>query len=96
LTDSGEIDIRQGARTAFADPWLFRMLVETAQIRPTKLEAMIERQDFERIVTTRDLFAADYATDDFGLPMLLVERARARYGFVGTAGGLCFYEPLKE
>ena len=74
LTDSGEVDIRQGERTVFADPWLFRMLVETGRIRPAKLEAMIERQDFERIVTMRDLFAADYATYDFGLPMPLAER----------------------
>ena len=93
LTDSGMIDIRQGERTVFADPWLFRVLVEAGQIRTAKLVAMIDRQEFAMIVTTHDLFAADYATYDMGLPMALVERARARYMPRGSVGGLFVSTP---
>jgi hypothetical protein len=93
LTDSGMLDIRQGERTVFADPWLFRVLVETGQIQTAKLAAMIDRQEFAVIVTTHDLFAADYANYDMGLPMALVERARTRYMPRGRVGGLFVSTP---
>lgn len=88
LTDSGSLDIRQGVRTVFADPWLFRVLVNAGRIRTAKLEAMIDRQEFDAIVTTHDLFADDYAANEMGLPMPLVERVRVKYMLRGTVGGL--------
>jgi hypothetical protein len=88
LTDSGSLDIRQGKRTVFADPWLFRVLVNAGRIRTTKLEAMIDRQEFDAIVTTQDLFADEYAANEMGLPMPIVERVRVKYMLRGSVGGL--------
>ena len=93
LTDSGMIDIRSGERTVFADPWLFRVLADTGQVRTTKLELMIDRQEFDMIVTTHDLFASEYAAHDMGLPMSLVDRVRAGYLPRGSVGGLFVSTP---
>jgi hypothetical protein len=94
LTDSGFIDIRQGERTTIADGWQFRMLAETRNLHPAGMEARIDAEVYDLIVTTHDLFAADYATYSFGLPMSVVERVRSHYVPAGGEGpGLFYYVP---
>ncbi len=94
LTDSGFLDIRQGDRTVLADGWQFRMLADTRGLRPTRMEMLVDAEDYELIVTAHDLFAADYATYTFGLPMSVVARARSHYIPAGRgAPGLFYYIP---
>lgn len=88
LTDAGEIDIHQGARTLFADPWLFRTLSKTHQIDTSRLEARVDNQEFEMILTTHDIFAPTYDSYDFGLPMPVVARVRRSYVSAGFHDGL--------
>jgi hypothetical protein len=88
LTDVGYIDVHARERAVFGDPWLFRMLVETGRIDPKTLIDRIDSGYYETVVTSRDFRRPDYASNAFGLPMVLVERLRARYEFVGVDGGL--------
>ena len=46
LTDSGLLDLYQGERAAFGDPWLFRTLVDTGQLDP----ALIKRSNRQSIL----------------------------------------------
>lgn len=96
LTDSGLIDIRQGERTAFGDPWLFRMLAETGQINTDKMRQWAESESYDQIITTKALEDPEYETYDFGLPMPIVEAARRHYLLVGVEFGLFFYRPRHE
>jgi hypothetical protein len=91
LTDSGLFDLHQGRRAAFGDPWLFRTLVKTGQVRPTRMVEMIDSQSYNLIVTHHDIFSDSYEAYSFGLPMILIERARARYVPIGREAGLFFY-----
>ena len=91
LTDSGIIDVHQGERTLFGDSYRFRLMVERGLIRPTKIETHLDQQVYDLIVTTHDLFAPDYANYEFGLPTVLVERARARYVSAGSSASLFYY-----
>jgi hypothetical protein len=93
LTDSGLIDIRQGARAEFGDPWLLRMLSDANQIDTSRLERFVDERRYELIVTTHDLFAPTYETYDFGLPVAVMRRARLAYQPSGQAGGLYFHTP---
>ncbi|WP_165228493.1 ArnT family glycosyltransferase [Aquisphaera insulae] len=92
LTDAGLIDLYQGDRAVFGDPWLFRMLAETNQLDLTVLQDRIDSQYFDLVVTLSPLEEPTYETYDFGLPMLLVERLRARYTRVGAHDTLFFYQ----
>ncbi len=91
LTDSGLVDVHQKERTAFGDPYLFRSLVNAGQIVPTRMEAWIESEAYDLIVTHADLNSAGYASYAFGLPMALVERARRHYVPTGMKAGLFLY-----
>lgn len=91
LTDSGLIDLHQKERAAFGDPWLFRLLVETGQIRPLKMQGWIDSEAYDLVVTTSDLFSPGYVDYEFGLPMVLVERLRIHYVPAGFESGLFFY-----
>lgn len=91
LTDSGLFDLHQKGRAAFGDPWLFRMLVETGRVQPTRMRRSIDAEEYDLIVTLNDLNSPDYASYAFGLPMVLVEAARAHYAFVRSDAGLFFY-----
>jgi hypothetical protein len=93
LTDSGLIDIRQGARAEFGDPWLLRMLADANQIDTSRLEGLVNARHYELIATTHDLFAPTYETYDFGLPVAVMRRARVAYGPSGRMGGFYFYTP---
>jgi hypothetical protein len=91
LTDSGLIDLYQGPRAAFGDPWLFKTLVELGRIRPGRIAQQIDSQYYDYIITTSDLNAPGYADGLFALPAALVGRARRRYGPIGAAGTFLFY-----
>ena len=96
LTDSGLIDLYQGKRAAFGDPWLFRMLSETGQIDLKVMRDRIDSRYYDWIVTTAELDLPGYATNTFGLPRPLFERARARYVLVGYHSGLYLYKPRQD
>jgi Predicted membrane protein (DUF2142) len=79
LTDYGVIDIHQGERTVFADPYRFKLMVENGQIDPRRLRQMIADRDYDLIITCEDLFSDDYSSYGFGLPSSLAEEARRQY-----------------
>jgi hypothetical protein len=91
LTDYGMIDIHQGERTVFADPYRFKLMVETGQIDPRRLRQMIADREYDLIITGKDLFSNDYARYDFGLPWILAQEARRHYELTGQAFGRYFY-----
>jgi hypothetical protein len=91
LTDSGLVDLYQGERAAFGDPYLFHLLAETGRIEISKMERWVDSQFYDLIVTTHAIESPGYVSQDFRLPMALVERARARYVLRGVRPGLFFY-----
>ncbi|HEY2154257.1 MAG TPA: hypothetical protein VGH33_01410, partial [Isosphaeraceae bacterium] len=91
LTDSGFIDHHAGDRAVFGDPWLFRMLVDTGRIRPRALIERIDSGYYETVITITDFRLPAYESNDFGLPMALVERLRDRYELVRSGDGLFVY-----
>lgn len=91
LTDSGMVDLHQGTRAAFGDPWLFRVMVETGRIDPVLMKERIETQYYDMVVTETDLTLPKYAHYDHRMPMVLAERVRAHYEPLGSLGGLFFY-----
>ncbi len=91
LTDSGLLDLYRRERAAFGDPWLFRMLVETGRIQPTKMKEWIESEKYDLVVTTSDLMKPTYRTYEFGLPMVLVESVQSHYVPAGTLAGFFLY-----
>jgi hypothetical protein len=95
LTDSGLLDLYQGRRAAFGDVWLFRTLVQTGRLQPTRIAADIDRQYYDVIVTTAELEHPGYALNIFGFPMGLVDRIRQRYTFVRSYGTFRIYEPRR-
>ncbi|WP_169978358.1 hypothetical protein [Tautonia rosea] len=98
LTDSGMVAAHQADRAAFVDPWLFRILVETGKIEPTAILQRLESQEYDYIITTKDLYdtADPYDTYGFGLPPQLAEAARRNYGFAGVSAGLFLYLPRRS
>ncbi len=93
LTDSGMIDLYQGERAAFGDPYLFRVMVNTGRIDPTLIRTRIDSGYYDLIVTTRDIHGPSYDTEDFSLPATLADRVRARYVLVDSQFGLFLYGP---
>jgi hypothetical protein len=94
LTDLGPIDIRQGARTLYADPFRFKLMVEAGQVNPGRVRESIDSQKYSVLICGRDLFSPTYADYDSSLPLVLVEQARLRYEPVGgPLYGLYLYAP---
>jgi hypothetical protein len=91
LTDSALFDLYQKEHAAFGDPFLFRIQVDTGQIRPDQMRQWIEQESYDLIITMSDLSAPGYADYEFGLPMVLVEPARVHYTLEGSNAGLFFY-----
>ena len=91
LTDSGLIDLYQGKRAAFGDPYLFRIMAETGQVDLSTMRERVDSQYYDLIVTTAELDRPSYDSYEFGLPMPLIERARVRYTRVGSRAGLFLY-----
>ncbi len=91
LTDLGILDIRQGERTVFGDPWKFKLMAENGQIDTTVIQKNIDHEYYDLIFCRRDLFSPEYETFEFGLPRALVQRARRHYRFVVSKHGLFVY-----
>ena len=75
LTDVGVLDIRQGERTVFGDPWKFKLMAENGQIDTTVIQKNIDNEYYDLIFCQRDLFSPEYETFEFGLPRVLVQRS---------------------
>lgn len=93
LTENGLIALRQGERAPFVDPWLFRMLAVQGRIEPDDLQERIERQEYEYLILTSELFSKVYETYEFGLPPKLLEAARRNYRLTHVQAGLFIYAP---
>jgi hypothetical protein len=91
LTDTGVIDLYQGERAVFGDPWLFRTLVETGRLQPSTLAAQIESQYYDIIITSHDLGSPRYLEEDFRFPRSFVPLIRSRYALRRTSPGLFAY-----
>lgn len=92
LTDSGMLELYQGDRAAFGDPFLFRIMVDTGRIDPALMRERIDSGYYDLVVTTSAIDLPTYATYEFGLPMVLVDRIRARYAAAASQGSLFLYE----
>jgi hypothetical protein len=79
LTDSGLLDLYQGERAAFGDPWLFHTLVDRGKLRPATLIDRLDAQHYDVVITAHDLDSPRYINEDFRLPDVLIEHARAHY-----------------
>lgn len=93
LTDSGFLDIQQGARTNFGDPWVFRLFSHRGHLNLERMKGKLAGGFYECILTTSPLERDDYRTYDFGLPMPLVEVARRHYVLSGRKAGMFVYLP---
>jgi hypothetical protein len=91
LSDTGLVDLYQGERAAFGDPWLFRTLVEAGKLHPATIEKRIESQYYDVIITSHDLESPRYLLEDFRFPKSLVEQIRARYRLQSVQPGLFAY-----
>ena len=96
LTDVGLLDLYQGERAAFGDPWLFRTLVETGRLQPATMARRIDSQYYDVFITAHDLDSPRYVKHDFRLPKGLFERVRANYVFRRSPPGLQFYVPRQR
>ena len=91
LTDSGIVDLYQGERALFGDPWLFRTLVETGQLRPTIMAQRIESQYYDIFISEDNSGSPRSDTQDFQLPRELCEPLRRRYVCVQSTPGFRLY-----
>ena len=91
LTDVGIIDIRQGERTVFADSYKLKLMGENGQFDTKVIQENIDHEFYDAIVCRSDLFSPSYETYDFGLPMILAERARRHYRLSVAKHGLYIY-----
>ena len=91
LTDVGIIDIRQGERTVFADSYKLKLMGENGQFDTKVIQDNIDHEYYDAIVCRSDLFSPSYETYDFGLPMILAERARRHYRLSVAKHGLYIY-----
>jgi hypothetical protein len=93
LTDRGLLDIQQGERALFADPWLFRVMAEGGRLDLESTIEAIREKRYDVIVTTYPLNDPRYINYDFRLPLPLIEAARHSYTPQEVAGGLVIYRP---
>ena len=93
LTDQPLFDLHQGERAAFLDPFLFRMLVDTGRIRPTRMARALRAEAYDLIVVSAPLDDPHYLRYPFGLPAILIEAARRHYVPIGWRAGYFFYAP---
>lgn len=93
LTDSGWLALHQRERAPFVDPWLFRIMVESGRIDPSELRESIDREEFDYLVLTSELFSDVYPEYEFGLPGVLWRAAREHYVLTGRRAGMFLYAP---
>jgi hypothetical protein len=91
LTDSGLLDLYQGDRATFGDPWLFHTLVDLGKLHPTRIIERIDSQYYDVIITGHDLDSPRYLNEDFRLPNVLRAHALARYVVRDVQPGLFYY-----
>ena len=96
LTDVGLLDLYQGERAAFGDPWLFCTMVELGRLQPTTMAQRIDAQYYDFFITSHDLDSPEYAKHIYRLPKGLFERVRANYVLSRGRRGLMFYVPRKR
>jgi hypothetical protein len=91
LTDSGLLQLYQRDRAPFVDPFQFRHMAESGQIRPTAIRRALEAGAFDAVITTTDLNGPGYDASIAGLPPVLARAARARYALQGRPMGWYLY-----
>jgi hypothetical protein len=96
LTDDGQIALYQTDKAPFTDPWLFRMMVETGRIKPTRLIEKIENEQFDTLVTTKDIFSREYETYTYGFPPVVLAALREHYIKFAAAGRMFIYGPIRR
>jgi hypothetical protein len=94
LTDSGLLDLYQGERAAFGDPFQFHTLVDRGKLQPTTLIERLDAQHYDVVITTHNLDSPQYVNEDFRLPDVLIEHARAHYVFRSVEPGPRARQPL--
>jgi hypothetical protein len=95
LTDSGLLQLYQKERAPFVDPFQFRMLVETGQVRPDVILRRIRDESFDLVITTTDLDRPEYRRNIVGLPEVVAQAAREHYVLAGRRLGLFLYAPRR-
>ena len=88
LTDSGLLQLYQKDRAPFVDPFQFRHMVESGQIRPEVIRDKLRDEWYELVITTTDLYSPDYDQSTSGLPPVLARAAREHYAPAGRRLGL--------
>ena len=91
FTDMGLIDVRQGTRTVFGDPYRFKIMGENGQLDLRFIETNLENEYYDVIFCHKDLFAPEYGDFEFAMPKPLAERARRHYRLGGFQYGLHIY-----
>jgi hypothetical protein len=91
LTDSGVLQLHQGERAPFVDPFQFRILFETGAILPNVMLEQVRTESYDLVITTSDLESRRYETNIFGLPSVLMHAVRDHYRLSGRRLGLYLY-----
>lgn len=94
LSDNGLLQLHQGARAPFVDPWLFRVMVATGRISPESIRDQIKTQSYDFVITNHDLFDPPaYDSYDFRLPPDLADLIRQHYRPLGAEGRMFLAVP---
>jgi hypothetical protein len=88
LTDSGLLQLHQKERAPFVDPFQFRLLVESGQVRPDRILRWIRDESYDMVITTTDLNRPEYRSNIVGLPEVLAQAVREHYVPAGRRLGL--------
>jgi hypothetical protein len=88
FTDSGLLQLHQKERAPFVDPFQFRWLVNSGQIRPERILQELGAESYDLVITTTDLFRPEYDASPSGFPAVLARAARAHYVPAGRPLGL--------
>jgi hypothetical protein len=88
LTDSGLLQLHQKERAPFVDPFQFRLLVESGQVRPDLILRRIRDESYDMVITTTDLNRPEYRWNIAGLPEVLAQAVREHYLPAGRRLGL--------
>jgi hypothetical protein len=96
LTDSGLLQLHQKERAPFVDPFQFHHMVESGQIHPRMMLNQLQKEDYDFVITTTDLYRPEYDVNTSGFPALLARAAREHYVPGGMRLGLFFCVPRKS
>lgn len=93
LTDVPIIAVHQHDRAAFLDPYLFRALVQSGRIRPSRLVEIIAAKEFDLVVLTAELGDPLYDRNSFALPIAIADAVREHYRLERWMSGFFVYVP---